>query len=246
MSTQIDLSFPHNWTAEILPARPAILPARHFVYPRDAEEVERGALEVMVRPESQRAGGELRSGVPSTVVSQVPESGPGAPDVGGGLGVESVVSRVSDARPGAPDIGGELGAERAQPFLATCALGFRDPAVPTGIWAAPGPNELCAVSGGYAYVIDVFSPQRFTMIEFRPVLELRVVVDAGLLLFVGHREILAWGADGLAWKSVKLSDEGVTITKIADGVLHCMGWEMMTDKERAVAVDLKSGIVLGL
>ncbi len=211
MISQIDLSFPHNWHAEILPARPAILPVRHFVYPRDAEEVERGALEVMVRP---GRGGEL-----GVVVSQVPKSGPGA------LGDSSTA---------------------ALPFLATCALGFRDPAVPTGVWAAPNPRELCAVSGGYAYIIDTTSPERFTMIEFRPVLEVRAVVELQLLLFVGHREIIAWGADGMAWKTAKLSDEGVTITKIADGVLHGTGWEMMTDKERPFALDLQSGLVISL
>src|SRR5208337_1156716 len=46
------LSFPHRWQAEVLQARPLILPARHFVYPHEAEEVERGALEVLVRPDS--------------------------------------------------------------------------------------------------------------------------------------------------------------------------------------------------
>ncbi len=211
MSSQINLSFPHNWHAEILSARPAILPARHFVYPRDAEEVERGALEVMVRP---GVGGELGS-----VLSQVPNAGPGAP--------------------------GDR-ATTALPFLATCALGFRDPAVPTGVWAAPNPRELCAVSGGYAYLIDTTSPERFAMIEFRPVLEVRAVAEAQLLLFVGHREIIAWGAEGVAWKSAKLSDEGVTITKIAEGVLHGTGWEMMTDKERPFALDLQSGLVISL
>ena len=214
MSLQCDLSFAHNWAAEILPARPAILPARHFVYPRDAEEVERGALEVMVRPGSMGpgVGGEL-----GVVVSEVPKSGS-----------EAHIDCASSV----------------QPFLATCALGFRDPAVPTGVWAAPNPRELCAVSGGYAYIIDTTSPERFTMVEFRPVLEVRAVVDAQLLLFVGHREIIAWGAEGMAWKSAKLSDEGVTIRKIADGVLHGTGWEMMSDKERAFALDLRNGLVM--
>ena len=46
----IDLNFPHEWQAEILPARPLILPRRHYVYPREAEEVERGALEVLITP----------------------------------------------------------------------------------------------------------------------------------------------------------------------------------------------------
>lgn len=183
----VDLSFPRHWQAEVLAARPAILPARHFVYPRDAEEIERGALEVLVRPMAEDA------------------------------------------------------ALRAQPFLATCALGFRDPAVPNGIWSAPNSGEMCAVSGGYAYLIDTAAPEHFTMIQYRPVLEVRALVKERLLLFVGHRSILAWGVAGMAWESGKLSDEGVTITRIENGMLHGTGWEMMTDKEKAFAVDLRSG-----
>ncbi|MGD0913076.1 MAG: hypothetical protein ABR928_14355, partial [Terracidiphilus sp.] len=57
-----DKSFPHHWQAEVLPARPAILPARHYVYPRQAEEVERGALEVLIRP---RPGKEMGAPGPS-------------------------------------------------------------------------------------------------------------------------------------------------------------------------------------
>jgi len=179
----IDLSFPHRWKAEILTARPLILPSRHFVYPREAEEVERGALEVLIRP-------------------------------------------------------GEQG---AQTFLATCALGFRDPAVPTGIWSAPNPEEICAVSGGYTYIIDTTAPERFTMIPYRPVLNVRPVVPAGLLLFVGHHSILACGATGQAWQSGKLSDEGVTITAIGNGILRGLGWEMMYDSETSFALDLGTG-----
>ena len=46
----VDFTFPHEWSAEILPERPYKLPRRWFFYPRYAEEVERGALEVMVQP----------------------------------------------------------------------------------------------------------------------------------------------------------------------------------------------------
>ena len=183
----IDFSFPHRWQAEVLAARPVILPARHFVYPRDAEEVERGALEVLIR---------------------------------------------SGAGPGG---------ENQQPFLATCALGFRDPAVSSGLWSAPKPEEICAVAGGYAYLIDTTAPERFTMIPYRPVLEVWPAVAEGLLLFVGHHSILAWGRDGQAWETDKLSDEGVTIAGIDNGVLRGVGWEMRTDKEELLAIDLRTG-----
>ena len=31
-------------------------------------------------------------------------------------------------------------------FLATCALGFTDPAMPTGVFTLPNPQEMCAVA----------------------------------------------------------------------------------------------------
>src|ERR1700728_2506908 len=37
-------------------------------------------------------------------------------------------------------------------FLATCALGFTDPAMPTAVFACPDTSEMCAVAGGYAYI----------------------------------------------------------------------------------------------
>jgi hypothetical protein len=180
----VDLGFPHAWQAEILTARPAILPARHFVYPRHAEEVERGALELLIRPQTGDA----------------------------------------------------------QPFLATCALGFRDPAAPTGLWSAPKPEEVCAVAGGYAYLIETTAPEQFTMIPYRPVLQVRAVVEDGLLLFVGHRTILAWGREGQAWESERLSDEGVTITTIENGILRGTGWAMRTDKEASFVLDVRTGV----
>src|SRR6202012_4738751 len=96
----IDLSFPHRWQAEVLPTRPLILPQRHYVYPRDVEEVERGALEVLVQLETNEPTKEPHPKHSSGVLQ----------------------------------------------FLATCALGFRDPAVPSGLWSCPKAEELCAVA----------------------------------------------------------------------------------------------------
>jgi hypothetical protein len=202
-SPKIDLSFSHAWTAEILRARPLILPPRHFVYPREAEEVERGALEVLVRPGRQNT-------------QQNPQQN------------------------------AKQNAQAGEPFLATCALGFRDPSAPTGLWSAPEPEEICAVAGGYAYLIDTTAPEQFVMIRYRPVLRVLPVPSHGLLLFAGHRSILAWGRDGEAWESEKLSDEGVEITGIDDAggvgpILRGTGWSMLTDKETPFALDLRTG-----
>ncbi len=201
--------FPHSWQAQILPRRPMILPNRQYTYPGVVEEVENGALEVLVKP-------------------MEPNS---------------------------------------QPFLATCALGFRDPAAPTGLWSMPNSNWLCAVSGGYAYLINTAEPEQFIMVRYRPVLDVQCYIpfglrkkawnspDAtidgsveasrassdGLLLFIGHHSILAWGQGGEAWESERLSSEGVTVDEVDGRIIRGTGWDLMTDKDLPFTLDLHTG-----
>ena len=227
----VDLSFPHHWQAEILPGRPLILPKRHFVYPSQAEEVERGALEVLVRPSS--------SGDPARQVDVLKGHGFSRADI-------APKSDGASAPEGSVSVHTAERSPSAQEFLATSALGFRDPAVPTGIWSCPNPDEICAISGGYAYVIDAADPSRFAMIPFRPVLQVLAVPAEALLLFVSHHAILAWGSNGQAWQSEKLSDEGVAITSIEKGQLHGQGWTMITDEEIPFTLDLKTGLKVNL
>jgi hypothetical protein len=177
----VDLTFAHAWTAELLASRPLILPRRQFVYPRYADEVERGALEVMVHP----ADGEL--------------------------------------------------------FLGTFALGFSDPSAPSGVWSCPDPRWLCAVSGGYAYLVNTQQPEEFLQVEYRPVLEVRALEEQRLLLFAGHHALMAWGIRGKAWQTARLSWEGVQITRVEGRWLHGVGWDMLTDRDVPFKVDLETG-----
>jgi hypothetical protein len=179
----IDSSFQHAWQAEILSARPLILPARQFVFPAKVEEVEIGALEILVKPADARAG----------------------------------------------------------PFLATCALGFADPSAPTGLWACPDPQWMCAVAGGYAYLVNTAEPEQWKQLEYRPVTGIRPLPRHGLLLFSGFHSLLAWGAEGIAWKTKRLSWEGIRIAGVEADTLTGFGWELKTDRELEFEVDLRTG-----
>lgn len=178
----MNLAFPHSWEAEVLPKRPLIKPLRCYTYPREAEEVERGALEVMVQP-----------------------------------------------------------AGKAVKFLATFALGFADPATPTGLWSCPAPDDLCAVAGGYAYIVNTLDPAQFQQIAFRPVLEVRPLAEHSLLLFSGHNALLAWGPAGQRWMTPRLSSEGLRITALRGDELHGFGWDLLTDRELPFTIDLRTG-----
>jgi hypothetical protein len=126
-------------------------------------------------------------------------------------------------------------------FLATCALGFTDPTMPTGVFACPNPQEMCAVAGGYAYLIDTVRPERSTHLALKPVVEVRTMVAQDLLLFVGFHSIVAWGGNGIAWQSARLSWEGVRITSIDGDLLLGIGWNLMTDQEVVFSLDLLTG-----
>ncbi len=185
MRQEINTTFPQNWKARILRARPLILPRIHRVYPLEVEEVERGALEVLITP----ADGST--------------------------------------------------------FLATCALGFNAASLPSGLWSCPHPDWLCAIAGGYAYLINTVAPEVFEQVEYKPVVEVLAVLDAGLLIFSSFHTLVAYDAEGRRWKTQKLTSEGLRLGKLADGQLHGWGWDMRTDREVPFTVDLMTGEHVG-
>jgi hypothetical protein len=126
-------------------------------------------------------------------------------------------------------------------YLVTCALGFRDPSMPTGVYGCPNEGEICAVAGGYAYVANASRPEVCAQVGLKPVVAVHSACEAGLLLFVGFHRIVAWGRDGLTWETGRLSWEGVRVTAIEGGEAVGFGWDLMGDVEREFRVDLRTG-----
>ena len=126
-------------------------------------------------------------------------------------------------------------------YLVTAALGFKDPTMPSGVFACPSPEEICVIAGGYAYLAKAAEPDRVTMLSMKPVVAVIEAEEAGLLLFVGFQTVLGWGVDGLAWETGRMSWDGLRITGVEGGTLIGFGWDLMKDVEVGFAVDLKTG-----
>jgi len=126
-------------------------------------------------------------------------------------------------------------------YLVTCALGFRDPTMPTGVFGCPDEDEICAVAGGYAYVAKAATPERCTQVGLKPVVAVHSAVEAGLLLFVGFHRMVAWGRDGVAWETGRLSWEGVRVTQVGADEVRGFGWDLHGDVEVEFRVDLRTG-----
>lgn len=130
-------------------------------------------------------------------------------------------------------------------FLAMFALGFSGGKLPSAVYTCPCPEELCAVAGGYAYVVDTRDPARFTFLPMRPVLEVLLLPAQELLVFIGHHGLLAWGREGLAWESARLSWEGIRVGGVSGEKLSGFGWDMVTDRELPFEVELRTGEHVG-
>lgn len=126
-------------------------------------------------------------------------------------------------------------------FLATCALGFRDPSLPSGIWACPAPDDLLAIAGGYGYRLNSLNPAGCDFLPLRPIASVLPAPNEGLLLLAGFHHVLAVGQGGVLWQTARLSWEGITLREVRDGKLHGEGWDMFTDREMPFSVNLRTG-----
>ncbi len=181
-STTLNESFAHVWQAGILDTPPLIAPRMQYVYPLAVEEVEHGALQILLRAQSEIA-----------------------------------------------------------PMMMTFALGFADPSLPHGLWSCPDPEQFCAVAGGYAYIVSANEPEQWMQVPYRPVISVHPATEQNLLIFCSFHQLWAWGRDGKAWETAKLSWEGLRVTEIASGKLQGFGWDVATDREVPFTVDLATG-----
>jgi hypothetical protein len=121
------------------------------------------------------------------------------------------------------------------------ALGFDADQVVSAVCSTPDPERFCVVVGGYAYSVEASNPAEWLRIEQRPVVDLRVLPQHGLLLFAGFTSITAVGSSGIAWTTERLSWEGLTISEIEGDRLQGHGWDALADKDVPFEVDLKTG-----
>jgi hypothetical protein len=121
------------------------------------------------------------------------------------------------------------------------ALGFDADQVVSAVCSTPDPERFCVVVGGYAYSVEASIPAEWLRIEQRPVVDLRMLPQQGLLLFAGFTSITALGSSGIAWTTERLSWEGLTISEIEGDRLLGHGWDALADKDVPFEVDLKAG-----
>jgi hypothetical protein len=135
--------------------------------------------------------------------------------------------------------------QRGPAWFGMFASGFDSAQVMNAVMSCPDPDCLCVIAGGYAYVVNASHPEHWFRIEQAPVVEFITVVSKQLILFAGFTSVTALGREGIAWRTGRLSWEGVSMTRVDEHVLHGTGWDALSDKECRFEVDLQTGKHIG-
>lgn len=183
MTVEIDLSFPHDFSCDLVDELPAAV-----------HEVKRF-------PPAQRAG---QDGV-----------------------LVRIIPSCTDA------------------WTGMFAFGNLGPATASGIVAMPDPNKLCVIARGSGYVVDARYPQHWESVRATPVTDVRAIVAAGLVVFATYVDIVAYGKDGVHWRTTRLAWDRLHIIEVNAHTLIGEYWDVRDESTRRFEVDLKSGVSRG-
>lgn len=111
----------------------------------------------------------------------------------------------------------------------------------SGVFAFPNPDVLCVVARGQGYLVNADRPSVFDLVEANPIKQVLSVPERELVVFVDYTMMVAYGTDGLAWRTGHLSWDGLRITSIGSLSIDGFAWDAPAGKEVRFSVNALTG-----
>jgi hypothetical protein len=136
----------------------------------------------------------------------------------------------------------EISPNSAEPWIGVFAFGYglARTAI-SAISTCPDEYSICVVANGSAYVTDSRRPSSCVTVPCVPVFGVRSVARADLLVFWDFTSIVAWGRQGLAWKSKDLCSDDLEVGEVTGKSIKCTGWSAPSRSKIAFELDLFTG-----
>jgi hypothetical protein len=126
-------------------------------------------------------------------------------------------------------------------WIGAFAKGFLSDEIISGVYSWPDGKSVCVVSAGYGYVVKASDPKSWVRLQPMPVTDVRVVENHKLIVLTDFTHMYAFNAEKAAWRTERLSWDGVTVTSVATNYIFGIGWDQTIDKEVEFVVDLRNG-----
>lgn len=135
----------------------------------------------------------------------------------------------------------KLNPRQGLPWIGTFAFGYNSPKALTGIFSCPSELSLCVVSAGQGYIFKVEDPYSWSEVKSYPIVDVRLIVERELLVFIDFTTITAYGSDNMVWTTPRLSWDGLKITDVTSDYIKGLAWDSLNEQEVEFLVDIKTG-----
>lgn len=115
----------------------------------------------------------------------------------------------------------------------------------SGLFASPSPAKLCVVSGGLGYLVAARHPMAYGIVRLYPIQDVRAIPELGLILFASFTHIVAYGAEGQAWATPRVSWDGISISRVSKDGVEGRAWDSPRDREVGFVVNAHTGELTG-
>jgi len=149
--------------------------------------------------------------------------------------------------PGASQIGGhdgmlvEVYPDEYAAWQGTFAFGKVIPNGLSGVFAMPNPQQICVVSRGSGYLVSVINPTSWECIDAIPVIGVYPVLAQGIVVFASFTNLVAYGLEGVKWRTERLTWDGMKITELTDRFIKGEFWDLRNESTAEFIVDLATG-----
>lgn len=129
--------------------------------------------------------------------------------------------------------------ESAEPWIGI--FGFGDSSGMTEVYSCPNANRICVISRGNGYMVSSDEPTNYEEIKAYPVLGVYASIDHNLIIFHDFTDLVGYGKDGLAWRSKRLSYDGIKVDQLDGDFLFGRSWNAPTGNDISFRLDLRTG-----
>jgi hypothetical protein len=93
-----------------------------------------------------------------------------------------------------------------------------------GLFSCPNPDELCVLSGSNAYIFNTTRASNHDPASLRFIVDAIPVVESSVLVLASFDITIGLGTSGIKWRSERICDDELSVTKEADGSLRATGF----------------------
>lgn len=111
----------------------------------------------------------------------------------------------------------------------------------TGVYSSPDPERICVVAKGNAFFVVANDPAFWESIPAVPVIDVRCIPNDDIIVFANFTNLVAYGRNGLRWRTKRLAWDGLKITNIDENYIYGEFLDIRSDRVENFYVNIQTG-----